>query len=117
MWGVGDRVFLWESAPGRRIVGLAEIVKIRARKRAGKTAFDLVYLTGRLARPLAAAELAEDDELARATFLKSGPAQCLTRLTRAQAQRLRLLVAAANPPARSILRRWEGETGASETWG
>jgi hypothetical protein len=102
-WAAGDFVFLWESAPGSRIIGLARLTNTDLGEYEGDHQFELEYLTGLLAHPVRSAVLKDDDVLGSASFLKAGPAGTLFPINDAQSVRLAHLVTDENPSCAGVL--------------
>lgn len=99
-----DRIFLWQSSPAKRLVALARVAEVNVgTNRAGKTLFDLVYLTPILQEQIAIDELREYYSINEASFLKSGPFATVYPLDKAQGEDLFRIVAVRNP---DIWRVW-----------
>lgn len=97
----GDKVFIWASSPWRRLIGVAEFESPVPQKDAdGNNRFRLRYLTRPLAVPLGIGPLRRDrvlNEEGMPSFLKSGAAGTIFRLTMAQGERIAALLGEANP--------------------
>jgi hypothetical protein len=95
----GDLIFIWESSPFRRLVGLAKVHDSDRGidKTNGHHLFEQKYLTRRLRSPLEMDELRRIPVLKTASFLKAGPNVLLTPITREQAEILISLLALRNP--------------------
>lgn len=94
----GDLVFLWESTPHRRVVGLARVHNPDSgRNRDGHRLFKQKYLTRRFPSPLGMEELRRIPILNTAAFLKAGPNVLLTALNSEQAEILLDLLHLRNP--------------------
>ena len=69
----GDRLFLWESSPSLRVVGLAAVTNAEAgESRSGRHLFQIQYLTNYIAHPPVIEELRQIPLLNGAAFLKGG---------------------------------------------
>lgn len=102
-WKKGDRLFCWESTPGLRVVGLAQITNTAAGlDRDGRRLFGVRYLTRIFKRPVGIAELRATPVVREASFLKSGPAMVLHRLTSEQARALYGILVQLNPGTESV---------------
>jgi ASCH domain len=95
-WAAGDLAFMWKGAPALCVLGLAEIVSVRAPDANGDSWFTLRYTTGPLENPLRIEQLRADRVLGDASFLKAGAAGTVFALTPTQATRLMELVRGAN---------------------
>lgn len=105
-WCEGDAVFVWESSPGRRVVGLAEIASIQRKPRAGVTTFELRYLSGFLPRPLELAALRRMTGLGEAAFLKAGPARTVLAISDSEAHVLARAIAKVNSTTVRVVTAW-----------
>ncbi|MGH9512905.1 MAG: HNH endonuclease [Terriglobales bacterium] len=92
-----DGIFLWESSPGLRIVGLSKITKPDAGSDEKIKHFEQQYLTRKLPYSPTIKELRGIPILQDAIFLKAGPASVLSRLTALQAEILLAILRARNP--------------------
>lgn len=92
----GDRVFLYESAPAKRLIALAEVVDPNEGSSDGDNYFTLRYLTRRLPEMLLQDELKAIPELEGAGFLKAANAATIYRLTASQSEALLRLVVDRN---------------------
>ena len=97
-----DRVFIWESSPGLRLIGLAEITNGDAGEDDGDQFYTLRYLTRPLKDTPRLADLRLIAELVNASFLKSGPAASILPLTAQQAQAVFTECARRNPEISTI---------------
>jgi len=103
VWRNGDRLFCWESSPGRRVVGLASLASTDAGVDAQeRQLFRVRYLTRLLSRPVAIAELRESPIVGSASFLRAGACTTVQRLSFDQAEALFRIVAARNPEVASV---------------
>lgn len=93
---VGDRVFLWESAPRLQIIGLAEVKAVRKKPDSRETWFTLEYLTDRLQVTLGISELRTYKNLQDASFLKRMIIRTLYPLTKAESSALLKVVLSKN---------------------
>lgn len=94
----GDRVFIWESSPGRRLIGLGVIQEPRAGKdKDGNDLFELQYLTRPFPETPTISELQGVAALRDAAFLKGGPATTLLALSVQHAEVLFEIAATHNP--------------------
>ena len=96
-WAPGDQVFLWESAPGARLIAFAEVTKVAARNAEGDAFFTLRYTSDLFSKPLGIEVLRGDTALRDASFLKAGAAGTVFPLSTRQASRLVELATHANP--------------------
>lgn len=97
-WQVSDRLLCWESSPGLRLVGLAELSNAHVRiNDDGETLFEVKYLTRILQSAPTIDELREIPVVKDASFLKSGPATTLQSISFEQAMALIRLVHGKNP--------------------
>ena len=93
-----DRLFCWESDPGLRIVGLAEVVNPNVGRNAAKQAqFDVVYRTRALSAKPTKAEICQIPIIQNAKFLNPGIPRVLYRLSVPEAELLLQLIYAKNP--------------------
>ena len=96
-WQVSDRLFCWESSPGLRIVGLAEVNNSHVGLKDGETLFQVKYLTRILQSTPTITELRKVPIISEASFLKSGPAATVQAIPDEQAKVLIRLIHARNP--------------------
>lgn len=97
-WARGDRLFIWQSSPELRIVGLGEITRIPPKApRHDVVRASVRFLTPFLEEPVPADVIRQVRELRGATFLKSGPAYTFFEVNADQASRLLQLVVSYNP--------------------
>ena len=94
----GDRLFLWESGPHRRVVGFGEVVRpVYRRDEDGDRVFRVRYLTHRLTWMPGIELLKANRELRSATFLKAGIIQTVYPLDDDQAKDLYRVIIDGNP--------------------
>jgi hypothetical protein len=114
LWEEGDRVFMWESAPGLRLMGLGEIAYIPKRKKGRhKTSYRIRFLTRPLTSPPLHIEILQIPVLKNASFLKSGPAQSVQSLKENEARALFAYTAKLNP---EILKHWRDLGGVRRSY-
>lgn len=100
---VGDRLIFWSGSPVLKVVGLGEVLRIADQlNEYGDIMFSVRYLTSMLPRPVSMADLRSDLFVRDASFLKSGPAGTLFRLSNEQGRRIYELVCRYNHEARSV---------------
>lgn len=111
-WKPGDRLLFWKSSPARELMGLGELVAVRA-PRNGATTFEVRYLTPSLSCTVGIDELRRDRDVAGASFLKAGPATTVFPLSAKQARKLVSLLARRNPgPSLArVAQQWLKELG------
>jgi hypothetical protein len=94
----GDRLFLWESGPLRRVVGFGEVVKpVSHSDEEGLRMFRVRYLTHRLEWMPGIDLLKTNLKLKYATFVNRGIPQTVYPLDHVQAEELYRIVVAGNP--------------------
>ncbi len=92
-----DGVFIWESSPKKRIVGISKITRPDCGAANGKDRFEQQYLTRRLPYALTIEELRKIPFLDEAVFLKAGPARVFSKLDSKEAAILLSLIRFKNP--------------------
>ena len=98
----GDRIFCWESG-ARRMVGLAELVAPDVgQNEKGETLFEVRYLTHRFVVMPTIKELRQVPVVENASFLKSGPATTILKLTREEGEALYQFLSVRNPDCATI---------------
>lgn len=96
-WQGSDRLLCWESSPGLRLVGLAELSNAHIDVSAnGETLFEVKYLTHILQSTPTIDELRKIPIVEEASFLKSGPATTVQPVSDEQAKVLIRLIHARN---------------------
>jgi hypothetical protein len=93
----GDRVFMWESSPGLRLVALAEVVNPSLNEIDGNHFYSIQYLTALLQQKPTLTALRTIPALSDASFLKAGPAVSVLSLRTTEAIALFEVVAELNP--------------------
>ena len=113
-WERLDRIFYWEASPALRLIGLAELLKPHAGKGDEKNYFLVRCLTHRLTYMPEIQELRQISVLKDASFLKSGAAGTVFKLSPEQGKILFCLLCAKNPElqARNI---WSDLTASTES--
>lgn len=102
IWESGDRIFCWESG-ARRMVGLAELVAPDVgQNEKGETLFEVRYLTHRFVVMPTIKELRQVSVVENASFLKSGPATTVLKLTQEQGEALYQFLSVRNPDCATI---------------
>ncbi len=93
----GDILFMWESSPYRRLVGLSRVHNADCGTDGVDQLFEQKYLTRMFPNPIRMEELRRVPIVDQASFLKSGPAHLLLSVTEEQADILLAMLEARNP--------------------
>jgi predicted RNA-binding protein with PUA-like domain len=102
-WDKGDRLFVWQSSPSRRVVGLGEIETILpGQDKDGYSRFKVKHQTREFGTPITLDQVRESSILAQASFTKSGPSGTLFPLTDYQAKTLLVMALRQNKNIKTI---------------